>query len=75
MHTAFRLRDGLTSFPSRPLERLVLEQLLGDRALQPRVLALELLETLRVLRLQPAVLGRTDFKGVRSPAPGLSPSK
>ncbi len=40
MHTASRLRDGLTSSPRDLLQRLILEQLISDDPLQLPVLTL-----------------------------------
>jgi hypothetical protein len=52
IETAWRLRDGLTSSLRELLQRLILEQLIGDDPLQLRVLSLERFQPLRVLRLQ-----------------------
>jgi hypothetical protein len=57
MCTASRLRDGRPHVSLRDLlERVDLEQLLGDHPLELAVLALELLEPLRIVGSEPAVL-------------------
>ncbi len=54
--TAARRRSGLRSFPGNLLQRGLLQLRVGQQPLQCEVLPLEVLQPLRVVRLQPAEL-------------------